>query len=168
MNAISAFDADYFVVVAYGKILPKNVIEMPKKMCINIHGSILPKYRGASPIQSALLAGDTETGVTIMKMDEKMDEGDSIFIEKIPIDERENTKTLFEKFADISPKALKQALDALDNEIISPQPQNHNEATYCKKITKSDAKIDVNASCDKIFYAWKAYTPWPGIFGFLD
>lgn len=98
LDEISAYNCDYFVVVAYGKILPKALLDIPKKMCINVHGSILPEYRGASPIQSALLDGKNETGVTIMQMSEGMDEGDMILIEKIAISEDESAATLFEKF----------------------------------------------------------------------
>ena len=102
LEEIRSYEADYFIVVAYGKILPIELLKLPKKYPINIHGSILPKYRGASPIQAALIAGEPETGVTIMIMNEKMDEGDIIDIQKIPIDRDETAETLFEKFAEIS------------------------------------------------------------------
>ena len=106
LEKIAEYQCDYFVVVAYGKILPKELLEIPKKMCINVHGSILPKYRGASPVQSALLNGEKETGVTIMQMSEGMDEGAMICVSKIAIASDETTATLFEKFAEISPNAL--------------------------------------------------------------
>lgn len=102
LDDIRAYNCDYFIVVAYGKILPLELLQIPKKMCINVHGSILPAYRGASPIQAALLHGDEETGVTIMQMSEGMDEGDIISIEKILIDHHETSGSLFEKFAHIS------------------------------------------------------------------
>ena len=103
---IAEYQCDYFVVVAYGKILPKELLEIPKKMCINVHGSILPKYRGASPVQSALLNGEKETGVTIMQMSEGMDEGAMICVAKITISPNETSVSLFKKFAEISPNAL--------------------------------------------------------------
>lgn len=103
---IRSFTVDYFVVVAYGKILPQDILNLPKKMCVNIHGSILPQYRGASPIQSALLHGEKETGVTIIRMTEGMDEGDILMIDKIQIAPDETSGTLFEKFAQISGKTL--------------------------------------------------------------
>lgn len=168
LQKISDFEADYFVVVAYGRILPTEILEMPKKICINVHGSILPKYRGASPIQSALLAGENETGVTIMKMSEKMDEGDTILIKKIPIDAMETTQTLFQKFEKYSPDALLEALSLLEAQKVFPVAQNHSEATYCQKIQKSDGKIDWSHSVEAIFRSWQAYTPWPGVFAFLD
>ncbi len=115
LDTIRAYDCDYFIVVAYGKILPVELLEIPKKMCINVHGSILPKYRGASPIQSALLHGETETGVTIMQMSEGMDEGDMIFVEKIQIREDETSETLFQKFAEISGKTLIEAILNLES-----------------------------------------------------
>lgn len=104
LETVEVYQADYFVVVAYGKILPLELLQLPKKSPINIHGSLLPKYRGASPIQASLIAGDTETGVTIMVMNEKMDEGDIIDMKKITIEPTETTETLFEKFAEVSGK----------------------------------------------------------------
>lgn len=101
-TSLRSFEVDYFIVVAYGRILPQEILDIPKKLTINIHGSILPKYRGASPIQSALLHGETETGVTIMEMSLGMDEGDILKIRHIPIDPRETSETLFEKFANVS------------------------------------------------------------------
>lgn len=102
LEEVKRYDADYFVVVAYGEILPLELLQIPKKYPINIHGSILPKYRGASPIQAALITGETETGVTIMVMNEKMDEGDIIDMKKIAISENETTATLFKKFEEVS------------------------------------------------------------------
>lgn len=101
-DEIRKYNADYFIVVAFGKILPQELLEIPRKYPINVHGSLLPKYRGASPIQVALISGETETGVTIMVMNEKMDEGDIIDMKKIIISEDETTSTLFEKFAEVS------------------------------------------------------------------
>jgi methionyl-tRNA formyltransferase len=99
---LKSYTCDYFVVVAYGKILPEEILSIPKKLCINIHGSILPKYRGASPIQSALMHGEKQTGVTIMSMSLGMDEGDILLIEPIHLEAAETSGSLFEKFADIS------------------------------------------------------------------
>lgn len=107
-------------------------------MCINVHGSVLPAYRGASPIQAALLHGEKETGVTIMEMSEGMDEGDILKIRTIPIGERETSGSLFEKFALISGKTLIDTLLELEHGGITPLPQEHTLATYCKKIEKED------------------------------
>lgn len=133
-------------------------------MCINVHGSILPKYRGASPIQSALLHGERETGVTIMQMSEGMDEGDILKIRTFSIDERETSGTLFTKFADISGEALITTLMELEHGGITPLPQDHTQATYCKKIEKEDGLVDWTKSAREIYHMWQAYTPWPGIY----
>ena len=157
-------NCDYFIVVAYGKIVPQELLDIPKKMCINVHGSILPKHRGASPIQSALIHWDRETGVTIMKMSLGMDEGDILKIRTIPIIPRETSGTLFEKFAQVSPWALIDTLLELEHGGITSLPQDHSSATYCKKIAKEDGCIDWNKSAQEIYHMWQAYTPWPGIY----
>lgn len=133
-------------------------------MCINIHGSLLPKYRGASPIQSALLSGESETGVTIMKMSEGMDEGDIILIEKISINSGETSESLFQKFQTVSGKCVIQAVKNLEKGKISLTPQNHQEATYCQKIKKEDGLINWNKDANKLYQEWQAYTPWPGVY----
>ena len=161
---LSNHNCDYFIVVAYGRILPKEILDMPKKMCINVHGSILPKYRWASPIQAALLHGEKETGVTIMKMSEGMDEGDILKIREIPINPLETSETLFEKFAQVSWPTLITALDELEHGGITPLPQDHSQATYCTKIEKEDGLIDWSKSSEEIYHMWQAYTPWPGIY----
>lgn len=168
LEAIDGYKCDYFVVVAYGKILPKILLDMPKNMPINVHGSILPKYRGASPIQSALLEGETETGVTIMHMSEGMDEGDMILMEKIAISEDETSATLFEKFGKISGAALIDGIIGLENGELSRIPQKNEDATYCKKIEKEDGKIDFSETAKKIYQKYQAYTPWPGIFAYYN
>lgn len=168
LDTIRGYDCDYFIVVAYGKILPVELLEIPKKMCINVHGSILPKYRGASPIQSALLHGDTETGVTIMQMSEGMDEGDMIFVEKIEITKNDTSETLFQKFAEISGKTLIHALWKLKKGELKPIPQDPALATYCTKIEKEDGLIDWSQSAKEIYQKWQAYTPWPGIYTMYD
>ncbi len=164
LDTIRSYNCDYFIVVAYGKILPLELLEIPTKMCINIHGSILPAYRGASPIQESLLSGDSETGVTIMQMSEWMDEGDVLKIRTIPIDTWETSGTLFEKFAQVSWPTLLDALLELEHGGITPLPQDHAQATYCKKIEKENGLVDWSKSAKEIYHMWQAYTPWPGIF----
>ena len=154
-DTIRSYDADYFVVVAYGKILPSEVLDAPKKQCINIHGSILPKYRGASPIQAALINGETETGVTIMCMDEKMDEGDTIDIVNIPIETSETAGTLFEKFGEISGRFAIDTIKRLDADILKPTPQDHSQATYCSKISKEDGRLDFSKSAKELYHLWQ-------------
>ncbi len=168
LSAISALEVDYLVVVAYGKILPKEILELPQRHPINIHGSLLPKYRGASPVQSALLAGETETGITFIVMGEAMDDGDMLAKVSIAIDPKETSATLFEKLAAVAPSALKETiLRDWDTPIIA-EVQNHKEATYCTKISKEDGKIDFLRPAIETFHKWQAYTPWPGIWCELD
>lgn len=161
---LRAYVCDYFIVVAYGRILPNDILDMPTKMCINIHGSILPKYRWASPIQSVLLCGEEKTGVTIMKMSEWMDEGDILKIREITISDDETSWTLFEKFADISWYTLIDTLKELEHGGITPLPQDQSQATYCTKISKEDGLIDWKLPSKEIYQKWQAYTPWPGIY----
>ena len=168
LDALQSYACDYFVTVAYGKILPLEILNMPKKLPINVHGSILPKYRGASPIQSALLHGESETGVTIMCMGEKMDEGDILAIKKIPISSTETSSTLFEKFAEVSPDFLIETLLLHDRGEITPVPQDHAESTYCTKFTKEQGALDMRASSLDIFRAYQAYTPWPTLYSTFD
>jgi methionyl-tRNA formyltransferase len=163
-DTLRSLHCDYLIVVAYGRILPLEFLEIPQKKSINIHGSILPKYRGASPIQSALLHWETETGVTIMEMSEGMDEGDILKIRIIPIAPDETSETLFAKFADISGPTLIQTLRELEMGGITPLLQDHTLATYCKKIEKEDGLIDWSRSAREIYQMWQAYTPWPGIY----
>ncbi len=164
LEVLKSYDCDYFIVVAYGKIVPQELLDIPTKMCINVHGSILPAYRWASPIQAALLNWDIETGVTIMEMSIWMDEGDILKIRTIAIDPTETSATLFTKFADISWPTLIQTLRELETWGITALPQNSALATYCTKIEKEDGLIDWSKSAKSIYHKWQAYTPWPGIY----
>lgn len=164
LEEIKTFDVDYLVVVAYGKIIPLELLQIPKKYPINIHGSILPKYRGASPIQAALIAGEVETGVTIMVMSEGMDEGDSIDIKKIGIDRNETTETLFEKFAETSGKFAAETILKLDKWELSPKKQNSEEVTYCKKITKEEWLLDFTKTAKELYHLYQGLTPWPWVY----
>lgn len=167
LEEIKIYNVDYFVVVAYGKILPKELLEIPKKYPINIHGSLLPKYRGASPIQAVLIEWETETGVIIMVMGEKMDDGDIIDMKKISIDSDETTASLFEKFAEVSGDFAAATILKLDNWELSPKAQNQNEATYCKKITKEEGLLDFTKSAKELYHLYQGYTPWPGVYTFF-
>ena len=156
--------ADLFIVIAYGMILSKNILEMPKYGAINVHASLLPKYRGASPIQETLLNGDKETGISIIKMDSELDHGDIIIIKRIDIDKNDNLETLSIKLATLSCNILPLALlDYIDG-LLKPISQKHKNATYCKKIKKEDGKIDWKKSAEEIQNMIKAYTPWPSVF----
>lgn len=160
---------DFIVVVAYWKIVPNEVLEAPKYWCINIHGSILPKYRWASPIQEAVKNWDSETGLTIMYMSEWMDEWDILDIKKVNIDKLDKTEDIFKKFEEIGPNLLIDTLNWIVNWTIKWQKQNDSEATYCSKISKEDWKIDFeNETVFNIYNKFKSYTPWPGIFTYYN
>ena len=152
-------ECDFIVVAAYGQILPKAVLEHAP--CINLHASILPKYRGASPIQQAILNGDTKTGVTAMLMDEGLDTGDIIKIEECEIDKDEMVEELFEKLTHI---AADLTLDVLKNfSAYTLVPQNDEEASYCKKITKEDGLVEFDDALT-LYNKYRAFTPWPGVY----
>ncbi len=156
---------DLLVVVAYGQILPEELLEMPGYGAVNVHASLLPKYRGASPIEAALLNGENETGVTIMKMSKELDAGDILDIAKLPIEEKDNAETLTAKLSLLGGKILPYVLKDLVEGGIHPIPQDHSKATFCHKITKEDGLIDLkNLTARQILNRLRAYTPWPSIY----
>lgn len=154
------------VVVAYGQILPQALLDVPKFGSLNVHTSILPKHRGAAPIQSAILSGDTETGVTIMKMDAGLDTGPILTIRKTPIADADNTQTLHDRLSKIGAELLVETIPNYVAGSITPQPQPEG-ATYAKKIEKSDGLINWEESAAGILRKLRAFTPWPGVFTFL-
>ncbi len=156
---------DFIVVVAYGAILPKEILDIPRYDCINVHASLLPKYRGASPIQSALLNGDKETGVSFMSLNEKLDTGDLYLLKKTPIEDSDTQESLFEKLSDTGAMLLPSVLRDIKDEVLTPIPQNDSAATYCAKISKEDALVDpAKNTAEEIIRKLKAFTPWPGIY----
>jgi methionyl-tRNA formyltransferase len=161
--------ADLFIVAAYGKILPQNVLDIPKYGAINVHASLLPRYRGASPIQCAILNAEKETGITIMKMNERMDEGDILEKVKISIDKNDTAEDLFGKLSKLGTKVLSNTISKYISGEIIPFRQNDKEATYCQPIKREDGRIDwINDDAEKIFQKWRAYQPWPGIYAFYE
>jgi methionyl-tRNA formyltransferase len=156
--------AELFIVAAYGKIIPQKFLDLPKFGCLNVHPSLLPKYRGASPIQSALLHGEKETGVTIMKMDAEMDHGPIISNFEFRISNFETQQTLSEKLAEVGAELLLKSVPDYLTGKIEPKEQNHNAATFCKIIKKSDGEINWQKSAEQIYNQWRAFWPWPGIF----
>lgn len=158
-ETLASLKADVMVVVAYGLLLPAAVLEAPRLGCINVHGSILPMWRGAAPIQRALWAGDAETGVTIMQMDEGLDTGDMLAIETLPIEPQDTSATLYTKLAQLGPTALVDTLAKL--ETITPIKQDDNLATYAKKLSKEEARIDWHQSAEQIERNIRAFNPWP-------
>lgn len=163
-----ALQPDLLVVVAYGLILPKAILDIPKLGSINIHASLLPRWRGAAPVQHALLAGDTETGVCTMQMDEGLDTGDVLLRISCPIDPEETSKTLHDKLATLGAEALIKTLEKLEKNTLRPQQQDPNMATYAAKISKADAQIDWQESTDTINRKIRAFNPWPIAFTTLN
>ncbi len=160
-------EIDIFIVASYGKIIPKNILTLPRLGCLNIHPSLLPKYRGASPIQTALLNGDKETGVTIMLMDEKLDHGPILSSLACPIAETENFLELHNRLAIMGAELLIKILpDFLTNKIKMTE-QNHAAATFSKIINKTDGEISWQKPAREIHNQWRAFHLWPGIFGEL-
>ena len=164
LNHLHNLNLDFIVVVAYGKIVPVGVLEAPKHWCINIHGSILPKYRWASPIQEAVKNGDKKTWVTIMYMSEWMDEWDILKIHEVDINRDDTTQDIFNKFEDQAPKILIKTLEWILSHEIQWEKQDDALATYCSKIEKEDGIIDFTKSAQEIYNKYKAYKPWPWIF----
>ncbi|MCL1862926.1 MAG: methionyl-tRNA formyltransferase [Defluviitaleaceae bacterium] len=161
---LASFGADIFVVAAYGLLLPKGVLAMPKHGCINVHASLLPKYRGASPLQAALLNGDTETGITIQQMDVGLDTGDIILQKKLPIETEDMLPQLHDKMAELGAEALVEALTAIENGTASHIPQDEALATHCKTIKKTDGLIDWSDTSKNIINKTRALQPWPGCY----
>ena len=159
---------DLSIVVAYGKIIPENVINSPKFGSINIHYSLLPKYRGASPVESAILNGDIETGVSIQKMEYEMDSGEIIAQEKIVILPDEKTPDLRKRLIKIGAELLVKILPEFIADKIKTTSQNEQKVTYCKKIKKGDGLIDLNDGTVKNYNKFRAYASWPRTFFFKD
>lgn len=156
---------DVMVVVAYGQILPQSILNIPRFGAVNVHASLLPKYRGASPIEASLLHGDRETGVTIMKMSEELDAGDILDIAKLPINPNDNVESLTVKLSLLGGKILPYVLKDLAENAIHPIPQDSSKATFCHKIQKEDGLINLEQmSAREIFNKWRAYTPWPSVY----
>ena len=159
-------DCDIFVTASYGKIIPKEMLDL--KMCINVHPSMLPKYRGATPIQTALLNGDTETGVTIMKTDVGMDSGDIILQEKCKIDQDDDYNTLMPKLAELGGELLGKALEQIENGIVKFKRQDDNQATFVKLIKKEDAFLDFeNREAEELVNMVRAYVDDPTAYFYI-
>lgn len=161
---LESLGADIFVVAAYGLLLPKGVLSMPPLSCINVHASLLPKYRGASPIHSALLNGDTETGITIMRMDVGLDTGDIILQKSLEILPEEHFPQLHNKMAELGAEALLEALAQIENGTAVTFPQDNALASYSPMIKKTDGKINWADTSEKIINQIRALDPWPGCF----
>ena len=162
------YEADIFVVAAFGQILPKSILDMPKYGCINVHASLLPKYRGAAPIQWAVINGDKVTGVTIQQMDIGVDTGDIILTKELAISEEETGGGLFDKLAVVGAEACLEALEQIANGTATRTPQNHDEATHVSMISKEFGNIDWNKSAAEIERLIRGLNPWPSAYTKLD
>lgn len=158
---ISELEPDVAVLVAYGKIIPKKILKIPQKGFINIHPSLLPKYRGASPIQSAILSGDKETGVTIFVLDEKMDHGPIIAQKKYKICPADDYPSLENKLAEFGTKIMISAVKKYVKGEIKSEPQDENKATYTKQFSREDGKINFKKSAEEMKRMVRAFNPWP-------
>ena len=161
-NALRAYGAELFVVVAYGKLLPKAVLDMPKRGCINVHGSLLPKYRGAAPIQWSVLNGDREAGVSTMYLAEGMDSGDVIDMVSTPIGESESFGSVYERLKTLGGELLVKTLRSIADGTVRAVPQNEAEATYAPPITKDDTLVDWTWTPEKIASRICGLDPKPG------
>jgi methionyl-tRNA formyltransferase len=157
--ALTALQADLMVVAAYGLLLPKAVLDAPRFGCINVHASLLPRWRGAAPIQRALLAGDTVTGITLMQMDVGLDTGAMLKTETCEILPEDTEQTLHDKLAELGGKMLSESID--DIETYPKVPQDDNQATYAKKLDKSEAPLDWQEPAIVLARKVRAFTPWP-------
>ncbi len=160
----AALEPDAAVVAAYGKILPKAVLDAPRLGCLNIHPSLLPQHRGASPVAAAILSGDETTGVTVMLLDEGLDTGPLLAQSRTPIEPDEGTPALTRRLFDMGAGLLIDALTDLDAGRSEPQPQDGSGATLSKRLSREDGRIDWDASADHIARMVRAYHPWPGTF----
>ncbi len=165
---IKGLDADLFVVVDYGQFLTREVLAIPKKYCVNLHPSLLPRYRGAAPINRLLMNGEKITGNTVIKMNERMDAGDIIMREETPVLKDEDAELLAARLSNMGAALMLKALDAVGKGEDKPTPQDEGAATYAPKLTKDDGKIDWARNVEEILRKIKGAKPWPGAFTFLD
>jgi methionyl-tRNA formyltransferase len=164
IEEIRALQPDAIVVVAYGQILPREVLEIPRIACLNLHASLLPRWRGAAPIQAAIAAGDPQTGITVMYMAEGLDTGDILLRREIDILPTDTGGSLHDRLAQIAPEALLEALQMLANGNAPRIPQDNALATYAPKLTRDDGKIDWSEPAEIIERKIRAFNPWPGAF----
>ncbi|HPN96344.1 MAG TPA: methionyl-tRNA formyltransferase [Candidatus Moranbacteria bacterium] len=163
---LESLNPDLIIVAAYGKILPRKILEIPQFGSINVHASILPKFRGPSPIQNALLYGEKETGVTFMLMDEGIDTGDILFQEEIKIGKDDTYPELSQKLAEASSRLILEVIPQWIEKKIKPQSQDNSKATICQLIERQDGKVNWDSEAQEIYNRYRAFYPWPGIYTF--
>ncbi|WP_148860982.1 methionyl-tRNA formyltransferase [Marinobacter fonticola] len=161
---IAAFNADVMIVAAYGLILPQAVLDMPVRGCLNIHASLLPRWRGAAPIQRAIAAGDEETGITIMQMEAGLDTGAMLLKLTTPIHDADTGGNLHDRLADLGGQAILTALDELEKGGLKPEPQNDALASYAHKLNKEEGHLDWGSTATDLARRVRAFNPWPGTF----
>jgi methionyl-tRNA formyltransferase len=164
IEEIRALSPDVVVVMAYGQILPRTALEIPKLACLNLHASLLPRWRGAAPIQAAIAAGDRETGITVMYMDEGLDTGDILLQRKIDIVPDETGGSLHDRLGEIAPEALLESLRLLESGIALRTPQDNSLATLAPKLNREHGRIDWKEPAEAIERKIRAFDPWPGAF----
>jgi methionyl-tRNA formyltransferase len=167
LEQLKAWPADVFVVAAYGQILPAALLALPRFGCVNVHASLLPKYRGAAPVQHAIMHGETETGVTIMQMDEGMDTGDILFKSVEPIHPKDTSGELLARLANSGAASLLTTLARIENGAARPEPQDHAAATYAPRLAKDAGEIDWSKSAREIVDRIRALNPSPGAFTYF-
>ena len=158
---LEEINPDLIAVVAYGKILPKNVLDYPKYGCINVHGSLLPEYRGAAPMQMAIIDGKKVTGITTMFMAEGLDTGDMLLKAECEIAENDNFEIIHDRLGLLGADLLRKTIDGLENKEITPIPQDHSKATHTSKILKEDCEIDFSKDCDTVHNLIRGLSPIP-------
>ena len=164
VEQIRGLQPDVIVVMAYGQILPRAVLEIPRIACLNLHASLLPRWRGAAPIQAAIAAGDRETGITVIYMDEGLDTGDILLQRKIDIEPNDTGGSLHDRLGEIAPDALLESLRLLDEGSAPRAPQDNSRTTVAPKLNREDGRIDWSEPADVIERKIRAYDPWPGAF----
>ncbi len=162
VETLRSYEADIFVVVAFGQILSEEILQMPKYGCVNIHASLLPKYRGAGPIQWAIINGEKETGITIQQMDKGVDTGDILFQSVVPIDAKETGESLFEKLAKAGAALIVEALPKIEAGEVTPRKQDETQASHAKMLQKSMSRINWNRKATELDCLIRGMISWPG------
>ena len=161
-SRLEGIQPDAIIVVAYGRLIPPWMLELPRYANLNLHGSLLPKYRGAAPIQWAVANGETVTGVTTMRLDEGMDTGDMLLRRELPIGPADTAEDLFPRLAALGAPLMVETLAGLETETITPQTQDGSLATLAPLLTRDDGRIDPARSAQSIYDRWRGFQPWPG------
>jgi methionyl-tRNA formyltransferase len=167
LDTLKAWNAEIMVVVGYGQIIPQNIIDIPRHGILNVHASLLPKYRGAAPIQWAIANGETETGVTIMQIDAGLDTGDMLLEASLPIQPSETSPELSARLAPLGADLLLKAIAQIETGTVRPEKQCNEDASLAPILKKEDGQVDWQRSASEIYNRWRAFNPWPGAYTFF-